>query len=331
MVDLSGTADRLMSAGKGLLAADESVHTADARLAEYGIKADKEMRRRFRDLFLDAPGIEEYLSGVILFTETLDEIGSDKKLFTKSLTERGILPGVKVDLGTEPFPESAGEVITSGLLDLPERLPGYAKSGAVFTKWRAVVTIERDKLPTSQCVVENMKRLASYAAEVQKAGLVPILEPEVLMEGKHSRLRAKEVLTETLKTLIIACKDQAVDLSGILIKTAMAVSGNKSGRKDSPEEVANDTLEALMAAVPKQVRGMVFLSGGQPADEAIANLRAISARARSASAPWPLSFSFARAFQDEALAIWKGEEENVPAARAAFLARLKSASDALAS
>ncbi len=331
MVDLSGIAARLMAPGKGILAADESGKTADKRLESYGIKSSIEMRRQYRDLFLDAPEIEHYLSGVILFTETLDQKGGDRKLFPDSLSERGILPGVKVDLGTEPMPESPEEVITTGLLDLQERLEEYVKDGAAFTKWRSVVKIDRDTLPTSKNLVENAKRLASYALEVQKAGMVPILEPEVLMEGKHSRLRAKDVIKEALKTLFVALEEQAVDVTGILIKTSMAVSGSKSGRIDTPEEVASDTLEALMSAVPKQVPGIVFLSGGQDTETAMQNLAAICKKAKEASAPWPLTYSFARAFQDDALKVWKGDPANVPAAREAFLRHLKEASDALGS
>jgi len=318
-----------MADGKGILAADESGKTADKRLESYGIKTGVEMHRQFRDLFLDAPEIERYLSGVILFTETLDQKGSDKKLFPDSLNERGILPGVKVDLGTEPMPESPEEVITTGLLDLPERLQQYVKDGAAFTKWRAVVKIDRDTLPTSKNLVENAKRLASYALEVQKAGMVPILEPEVLMEGKHSRLRAKDVIKEALKTLFVALEEQAVDVTAVIIKTSMAVSGSKSGRVDAPEEVASDTLEALMSAVPKQVPGIVFLSGGQDTETAMKNLAAICKKAKEASAPWPLTYSFARAFQDDALKVWKGDPANVPAAREAFLKHLRDAAEAV--
>ncbi len=318
-----------MEAGKGILAADESNASADKRLEHYGIKAGTEMHRQYRDLFLDAPDIEQYLSGVILFTETLDQKGSDKKLFPDSLLARDILPGVKVDLGTEAMPESPQEVITTGLLDLPERLQQYKQDGAAFTKWRSVVRIDRDTLPTSKNLVENAKRLASYALEVQKAGMVPIIEPEVLMEGKHSRLRAKEVIKEALKTVFAALAEQAVDISGVIVKTSMAVSGSQSGRVDTPEEVATDTLEALIASVPKQVPGIVFLSGGQDTETAMQNLAAICKKAKDVTAPWPLTYSFARAFQDDALKIWKGDPENVPAAREAFIARLKEASAAL--
>jgi fructose-bisphosphate aldolase class I len=239
-----------------------------------------------------------------------------------------VLPGVKVDLGTEPFPSSPHELITQGLLDLPERLAEYKKQGAVFTKWHAVIRIDGDDLPTSVAIHENAKRLASYAKEVQSAGLVPILEPEVLLEGKHSRVRARAVIEETLSTLFSVLAEHSVDRASVVVKTAMALSGDASGKKDTPEEVALDTVAALVASVPPQVAGIVFLSGGQSPDQATANLAAITKHAREAGTPWPLTFSYARALQDEALAVWKGKEENVPAAREAFLARLAKVSAA---
>jgi len=329
MNDLVATARSLFAPGKGILAADESVHTATARLASYGIATSSEMRRQYRELFFGAEGIEQYLSGIILFSETLLEKGNDKKLFPESLAARGIAPGVKVDLGTEPFPESPNELITQGLLDLGERLALYKKQKAVFTKWRAVIRIDGDQLPTAVAIHENAKRLANYAKEVQMAGLVPILEPEVLYEGKHSRQRASAVISETLSTLFSVLDEYAVDRASLILKTSMALSGSESGKKDTPEEVAEDTLDALMKSVPAQVAGVVFLSGGQTPDQATENLRAITRRAKEFGAPWPLTFSYARALQEEALTLWKGEKENVPAARAAFLARLAKVSAAL--
>ncbi len=329
MTDLVAIARSLVAPGKGLLAADESTHTAVKRLAEYGIATSEEMRRQYRDLFLGTLGVEDYLSGVILFEETLAQKGGDKKLFPKSLAARGIAPGIKVDQGTEPFPESADEFITNGLVGLPERLAAYKKQGAVFTKWRAVIKIDGDRLPTSKAIHENARRLASYAKDVQAAGMVPILEPEVLLDGKHSRERAKAVITETLSTLFAVLEEHAVDRASVVLKTAMALTGAASPKKDTPEEVAEATLEALTEAVPRQVAGIVFLSGGQSPEEATENLAAISKRAREAGAPWPLTFSYARALQEEALAIWQGKKENVPAARAAFLARLQKVSAAL--
>ena len=329
MTDLVAIARSLFVSGKGLLAVDESVHTATTRLAEYGIPTGTEMRRQYRDLFIGTEGIEQYLSGVILFSESLAEKGNDKKLFPKSLAVRGIAPGVKVDLGTEPFPSSPQELITNGLIGLAERLEEYKKQGAVFTKWRAVFRIDGDTLPSSQALHENAKRLASYAKEAQTAGLVPIIEPEILMEGKHSRTRARTVIEETLNIVFSVLEEHSVDRAGIILKTSMALSGSESRKKDTPEEVAEDTISALMKSVPRQIAGIVFLSGGQTPDQATENLAAIISRAKESNAPWPLTFSFARALQEEALALWKGKEENIQSARLAFLSRLAKVSSAL--
>jgi fructose-bisphosphate aldolase class I len=329
MHDLVGNARSLFAPGKGILAADESVKTAEKRLAAHGIKGGEEMRRKERSLFLDAPGVEAYLSGVILFSETFGQKGSDRKLFPNSLASRGIAPGIKIDEGTEPFSGSPKEFITNGLLGLSERLSDFAKKGAVFTKWRAVIRIEGDRLPSANAILENAKRLATYAREAQEAGLVPIIEPEVLLEGTHSRLRAKTVLEEVLATVFIALEAQAVDRASVVLKTSMALSGSQTGKKDAPAEVASDTLEALMHNVPRQIAGVVFLSGGQTPAQATENLQAITKLAKERDAPWPLTFSYARALQEEALAAWKGEEDRVSSAREAFLARLKEVSGAL--
>ena len=277
-----------------------------------------------------APGIEQYLSGVILYQETLNQKGSDKKLFSKSLAERGIIPGIKVDEGTEPFPESPDELITKGVIGLCDRLSEFHTTYHTgFTKWRAVVRIEGDRLPTAQALVENSKRLAVYARDVQEVSMVPIIEPEVLYAGTHSRLRARQVQEATLTTVFDALRDQAVDLSAVILKTSMVLSGSESGRTDTPEEVAEDTLAALMATVPAKLAGIVFLSGGQTPDQATENLRAIGKLAREKGAPWPVTFSFARALQSEALLLWKGKDANVEVAREAFIARLAKVSEAL--
>ena len=330
MTDLSDIAHQLVRTGKGILAADESVASADKRLAAYGINTGPEMRRQFRDLFLAAPGIEDYLSGVILYEETLTQDADDGEPFAQELLKRGIIPGIKVDEGTEPIPESPDELITKGLLGLSERLENFRKRYHTgFTKWRAVIRIEGDRLPTAHAIVENAKRLASYALEVQRAGMVPIVEPEVLLEGNHSRLRSRQVLEATLIALMDALVDQGVDLSGLILKTSMALSGSETGKIDSPEEVAEDTVGALMKAVPADVAGIVFLSGGQGDDQATDNLRAIAKLAREKNAPWPLTFSYARALQDEALKSWAGDEANQDAARAIFIARLNKVADPL--
>lgn len=329
MIDLSESARSLFSKGKGILAADESVASADKRLEAHGIKSGPKARLAFRDLLLAAPGIEEYLSGVILHEETLGQ-SHGKTPFPKLLSRKGIMPGIKVDTGTEPMAESPDELITGGLLGLSKRLHAFRdEHGTGFTKWRAVIRIEGDRLPTAAALVENAKRLAMSSRCVQEAGMVPLLEPEVLYEGAHSRLRAREVIAQTLQALMQAVEEHSVDPSGFIVKTSMAMTGNKGKRRDTPEEVAEDTLGALMEALPRQVAGVVFLSGGQAPQQSIDNLRAICALAKEKGAPWPLTFCFARPFQDEALDIWKGKEENVQAAREAYLARLQQASEAL--
>jgi fructose-bisphosphate aldolase class I len=324
MIDLANTAQHLLRSGKGILAADESDASADKRLAQYGIKTGPEMRRKYRDLFLSAPGIEQYLSGVILYEETLHQRSSDGTPFAELLHKKGIIPGIKVDQGLEPFPDGGDEHITKGLIGLPERLKDFRSTYSTgFTKWRALITIDGTRLPTPQAIVENARRLASYALEAQMAAMVPIVEPEVFIEGPHSRVRAKEVLAQVIRTLVSALEDQGVDISGVILKTSMVISGSESKHVDTPEEVAADTLDVLLEQVPKRMGGIVFLSGGQSTEQATANLRAIEEEARKRNAPWHLTFSYARALQDEALSIWQGKDENVEAAREAFLTRLK--------
>jgi len=330
MTDLADVAKTLVAQpGKGILAADESTPSATKRLASYGIASSEEMRRQFRDLFLCAPGVEEHLSGVILYEETFGQKGSDGVLFPASLATRGVAPGIKVDQGTEPFSESPEELITKGLIGLPERLAPFKERGAVFTKWRAVIRIEGDRLPSAPATLENAKRLARYAKEAQAAGLVPIVEPEVLLAGAHSRARAEAVIEEVFGTLFSVLEEQAVDLAGLVLKTAMARAGDDSPRGDTPEEVAAATVAALVKSVPPSVAGIAFLSGGESPEEATANLAAITQEARRVSAPWPLTYSYARALQEEALQVWEGKPENVSAAREAFLSRLSRLAAAL--
>lgn len=330
MIDLTETARTLVIKGKGILAADESNASADKRLALYGVTGTEETRREFRDLFLSAPGIEQYLSGVILFKETLTQKGTDGDLFSHSLSRRGIIPGIKVDEGTEPIANSPKEVITKGVLGLCERLVEFHKEYHTgFTKWRAVVKIEGDTLPSAAALMENARRLAVYARDAQEVQMVPIIEPEVLYEGTHSRVRCREVIEETYRAVFAALEEHGVDLSGVLLKTSMVMSGHETGKIDTPEDVARDTVDALMAHVPRNVPGVIFLSGGQTPDQATDNLRAISTYAKEVHAPWPLTFSYARALQEEALEVWKGKPENVAAARTVFLARLQKVSEAL--
>jgi len=326
MHDLQHIARSLVVSGKGILAADESDASADEkRLKNHGIATGPLMRRQFRDLLLATPGVEEYLTGVILYKETLTQKASDGTPFPELLLKRGIMPGIKVDEGLEPLADSPEESITKGLLGLHERLQEYRTTyGTTFTKWRAAITIDGDRLPSAGAIVENAKRLALYACEVQKAGMVPILEPEVLLQGTHSRLRARAVIEQMMRVLFDTLNEQCADLNGIIIKTSMALSGSESGRMDTPKEVALDTVGALMETVPAEVAGIVFLSGGQTPEQATQNLAAITKLAREKNAPWPLTFSYARALQEDALTVWAGKEENLLAAREAFLARLAS-------
>jgi fructose-bisphosphate aldolase class I len=329
MIDISEKARALVATPKGVLAADESNATADKRLTAYGIETGPEMRRKYRELYLSAPGVEQFLSGVILYSETLEQKADSGESFAASLHARGIMPGIKVDEGIEPMPESEDESITKGLLGLSDRLHGYRDAHQTgFTKWRAVIKIDGDRLPTSAAIVENAKRLAMYARCVQEAGMVPILEPEVLYDGMHSRMRSRAVITDALHALVQALGEHGVDQSAVIIKTSMAMSGKGTGKIDTPEEVAEDTLGALTEAVPAVIPGIVFLSGGQGNDQATDNLRAIAKAAKAAGAPWGISFSYARALQDEALKVWGGKDENVAAAREAFLGRLLKVSKA---
>ncbi|CAN5717695.1 fructose-bisphosphate aldolase class I [soil metagenome] len=330
MNDLADIAQKILVRGKGILADDETDAHADKWLAAHGIEGGEEMRRKFRNLFLATPGAEMYVSGVILFEGTLSQKADDGTPFAELLTKKGIIPGIKVDQGLEPFPEGGDETITKGLLGLPERLTAFKTTyGTGFTKWRAAIKIDGTRLPTNQAIHENAKRLAAYACDAQRAGMVPFVEPEVLLEGAHSRLRCREVVASTISTLMNALEDQSADMSGIILKTSMVLSGSTSGKMDTPEEVAQDTVGVLLENVPETLAGIVFLSGGQSTEQATANLAAVAKEAKAKNAPWPLTFSYARALQDEALTIWAGKDENMPAARTAFLARLEKESEAI--
>lgn len=319
MSTIQDIARDLVAPGKGILAADESTGSANKRLASVGVPENALMRRVYREVFLSTPGIGKYLSGVILYDETIRDVTRDKVPFVDLLKKEGVHAGIKVDEGTIPF-EGGDELVTEGLKGLAPRLREYKEMGAVFTKWRAVIRIRGDELPTRKAIEENADRLARYAAVCQAEGFVPIAEPEVLLEGDHSRARAGEVIAETLSVLIDACCQHNVDLSGFIIKSSMAVSGSESHCTDTPEMVAEDTLAAFHESVPEEVAGIVFLSGGQEADQATDNLRAIAAQGPH---PWQITFSFARALQGEALQVWKGEDANIPAAQNVFMDRLE--------
>jgi fructose-bisphosphate aldolase class I len=318
--ELHTTVQAMMAKGKGLLAADESNRSVPKRLDPIGVESTPENRRRFREVFLGAPDAERYMSGVILFDETLRQSDANGVPFPKLLSDRGIVPGIKVDQGTADFSGHAGEKVTEGLDGLGSRLKEYRVLGARFAKWRAVFRIG-DGIPTEECILENARRIAVYALRCEEADMVPMAEPEVLLDGPHSMERAEEVTANVLKTVIREMKKSKVDLKGAIIKTSMVVPGSESGQPMNPDQVADATSRCLRAAIPEEIAGVAFLSGGQTSEQATVNLNAI---AKLGPYPWPVTFCFARALQYPAIEIWAGKDENVDKARQAFLERLKA-------
>lgn len=318
---LQDTVSKLLADGKGILAADESNGTADKRLESVGAETGEEMRKKYRDLFLCMPGNEKYVSGVILYDETFWQDSCSGEKFPAVLESRGIVPGIKVDTGAKDDPAFPGELITDGLDGLSDRLEKYFKHGARFTKWRVVIKIDEEKgLPTAGAIQLNAERLAQYAQKAQDAGLVPIVEPEVLLEGNHSIEKSEEVTANVLKTVFAEMSRIEVYLPGLILKTSMVISGNQNPDESTVDEVADATVRMLNNSVPEEVGGIVFLSGGQTAVEATAHLDAIAERE---PLNWEIAFSYARALQGPALRIWAGKDENVEAARAEFMKRLE--------
>lgn len=305
---------KMMQQGKGILAADESMGTANKRFEALNIETTEENRRRWRELLFTTPGVPEYLSGIILFDETMRQTTSDRMLFPQYLASKEILTGIKVDEGLEDVP---GGQVTKGLEGLKERMNEYKSLGASFTKWRAVARVGDGY--ADPVIKENAKRLAEYASIVQEATLVPMVEPEVLMDGTHSAEDAEGAIIETVAIVFDALKESGVDLPGVILKTSMAVSGKEAESRADASEVAERTIRALTTAVPKEAGGVVFLSGGQTPTEAATNLNAIS---RLEPAPWPMTFSFSRALQSPVLEVWKGLDENKDEAQALFLKRV---------
>ncbi|MEX0925028.1 MAG: class I fructose-bisphosphate aldolase [Candidatus Paceibacterota bacterium] len=316
---LQRIAKQMVEDPRGILAADESVSTAGKRLRSVGADNSEENRRLYRQLFLDADDIEKYLNGVILHTETMRQRDQNGELFAKLLEKKGILPGVKLDEGTVPFPGFPGEEVTEGLDGLPARVGDYVAMGAKFAKWRNVVHIGKD-IPTSECIHTNAINLSRYARICQEGGLVPIVEPEVILKGDHSIERAEEVTTSMLSELFYQLKRYRVDLSALILKSSMVLPGDEHGEHAEASVVADATVRTLKATVPSEVPGVVFLSGGQGPEEATANLNAI---AKQEPLPWGITFSYARAIQGPALEVWKGKKENVEPARQVFLERLR--------
>jgi fructose-bisphosphate aldolase, class I len=315
------TIKSLMAKGKGILAADESNSTADNRLQSVGAETGEEMRRKYRDLFLSADGIKNFVSGVIFFDETIKQNASSGKTFIEHIEHLGIVPGIKVDLGLVESPNFPNEKITSGIETLSERLLQYRELGLKFTKWRAVFEINEDKnLPSDDAILENSLRLAVYAKMVQEHGMVPIIEPEVLLDGKHDIKKAEEITERVLKVVFQEIREAGVDLSLLILKTSMVLPGSKSDQKAEAEKVANVTVKVLKECVPYGIGGVVFLSGGQTSKDARDNLNAI---AKLEPLPFEIAFSYARAIQGPALEIWKGKDENIEEARKEFIKWLK--------
>jgi fructose-bisphosphate aldolase class I len=324
---LQKIARALVAPAKGILAADESTGTIKRRLDSIGAENTEENRRDYREMLFRTSGVGDYLSGVILFDETLRQKGADGTPLVDVLTGNGIIPGIKVDTGAKPLAGAPGELVTEGLDGLRERVQEYHTLGARFAKWRAVITIGED-IPSSYCIDTNAHALARYAALSQEAGLVPIVEPEVLMDGDHSIERCEEVTEATLREVFRQLAAQRVSLEGMLLKPNMVVSGSEAKGRAGAAEVAERTVRVFAHAVPAAMPGIVFLSGGQPDDEATQNLQAIAAEGARVGAPWQLSYSYGRGLQALPLKTWGGKKENVAAAQKAFAHRCRLTSAA---
>jgi fructose-bisphosphate aldolase class I len=314
---LSKTAAAMVAKGKGILAADESSGTCEKRFQSVNAECTEENRRAYRALLFGTPGVEQYLSGVILFDETARQKANDGAPFPEYLAKKGVIPGIKVDKGTVEIPLAPGEKVTEGLDGLAKRLDEYFKLGCRFAKWRAVIAIGKG-IPTHTCLYANAHVLARYAAACQQASIVPMIEPEVLLDGDHTIERCEEVVEQTLRATYAAIAAYNVSLEHLILKTSMVVSGKDNRRQAGVDEVAERTVRVLKRTVPAAQPGIVFLSGGQPDEAATAHLNAMSAMK---NLPWPLTFSYSRALQNPALKAWKGQAGNVAAAQKAFYHR----------
>jgi fructose-bisphosphate aldolase class I len=319
MSDLHEIAKALVAEGKGILAADESSGTIKKRFDSISVESTEENRRAYRDLLFTAGGAEEFISGVILYDETIRQSSANGTPFPKLLESKGMIPGIKVDMGAKPLAGAAEETVTEGLDGLRERLAEYRELGAKFTKWRAVISIG-DGRPSDYSIWTNAHALARYAALSEEAGLVPIVEPEVLMDGGHTIDESYHVTVRTLQAVFTELFDQRVAREGLLLKTNMVVSGYDSADQADVETVADETIRALENTVPAAVPGVVFLSGGMSDEDATARLNAMNKRGPH---PWELSFSYGRALQAPALKAWQGDSANVEAAQQAFYRRAK--------
>jgi len=313
------TAKVLVADDKGLLAMDESNPTCNKRFAALGIPQNEETRRAYREMIVDTPGLSESISGAILYDETVRQQKKDGTPIVKAIIDAGIIPGIKVDMGAKDMAGHPGEKITEGLDGLRERLKEYYQMGARFTKWRAVIAIG-DGIPSRGCIEANAHALARYAALCQEAGMVPIVEPEVLMNGDHSLEHCFEVTEEVLRTVFKQLYLQRVTLEGMILKPNMVLPGLTCPKQESVDAVADATVECLLRAVPAAVPGIAFLSGGQSGELASTRLNAMNVRFKN-RLPWALAFSYARAIQQPAMEIWNGQEANVLKAQQALYHR----------
>jgi fructose-bisphosphate aldolase, class I len=319
MNELETTARALVAEGKGILAADESDGTIKKRFDSIGVESTEATRRAYRELLFTTEGVEEFISGVILYDETIRQSSADGTPFPKLLASKAIIPGIKVDEGAKPLALAEGETITEGLDGLRGRLGEYRELGARFAKWRATYSIAADK-PSEYCVWTNAHALARYAALCEETGLVPIVEPEVLMDGTHTLEESAKATGRVLQAVYVELHDQRVDYRGTLLKPNMVLSGYDAPKRAGVDEVADATLDVLYRHVPAAVPGIVFLSGGQTDEDATAHLNAMNKRGPH---PWQLSFSYGRALQAAALKAWVGKPENVEAAQRAYYHRAK--------
>ena len=320
---LRSTANTMVQKGKGILAADESNPTCGKRFESIGVESTERNRNIYRDLLFTTSGMEEYISGVILYNETLRQSTISEGIpFAKYLESKNVIPGIKVDKGAKELALHSGEKVTEGLDGLRDRLIEYYRLGARFAKWRAVITIGDGGIPTETCIHVNAHALARYAALCQEADIVPIVEPEVLMDGTHSIDTCHEVSQKTFTRVFDELNKQRVFLEGIVLKPNMIVSGIGCSEQAGVEEVADRTVEVLKATVPDEVPGCAFLSGGQTNENATAHLNMMNSK-HEGSLPWNLTFSYGRALQASALTSWSGKDENIPTAQEAFFQRAK--------
>ena len=324
---LSSIAQKLVAPQKGILAADESSNTIKSRFDSIDVESTETNRRNYREMLFTTNGISEFISGVILFDETIRQKSSNGNSIVSILSDQDIISGIKVDTGSKPLAGAEGETITEGLDNLRERLSEYRELGALFTKWRGVINIG-NSLPSSYAIKVNAHSLARFAALSQEAGLVPIVEPEVLMDGEHSIEHCFEVTEQTLKEVYSELSNQNIFLEGTLLKPNMIISGKNASVRANSEEVAKQTVACLMNCVPSAVPGIVFLSGGQNDDEATMNLHNINQIANKLNTPWQLSFSYGRGLQAAPLKAWLGKEANKKTAQESFFERAKLASKA---